>query len=283
MPDHVRINPAFRRHPDEAEIIGRLVVGFGEIELAHCRNAAKALRFYRMALYDTVMNTLYRIRSTSTRIETADNLMRPMFVDEKLGAEYADCVRQILHCQKIRNQFAHCNWADDAESVGLFFTDLQSTELSAAGEFCDHVFKHVDAAILSRQEMFFSNTMDWLDYLDHEIATHQGKLDRNPWPLPAKLPPPLLHNPTAEHVPPWLGEGEKALHLARATAAQTGVPTPTRGQLELDAARAAKKARQEANNLRSRVGEARPAEYSGSEPNEPQQPQSPASQEEPKA
>jgi hypothetical protein len=55
MPSHIRVNPAFRRYPAEAEIIGRIVVGFGEIELAFCRNAARALRMSGVGMYDVMM------------------------------------------------------------------------------------------------------------------------------------------------------------------------------------------------------------------------------------
>jgi hypothetical protein len=93
-----RINPAFRRFPEEAAIVGRILTSFGEIEVSVCRNAAHATR-----LDHIVMKALYGIRVTSTRIETADPLMRATFVAHDLEADYSTMIGMIWHCLKIRN------------------------------------------------------------------------------------------------------------------------------------------------------------------------------------
>jgi hypothetical protein len=202
------------------------------------------------------MQTLYSIRVTSTRIETASNLSRHLFDKDGMTEDYSRCMDQIKFCLNLRNQYAHCNWADDT-AAGLFFADLQNSAVSAVGEFTEHIFRHIDVPLLERQEIFLSNTMDWLDYLDHELATRHGRLDRNPWPRPLAMPQPPFHNPVEIHVPPWLSEDQKALYVARAMAAKGGPPTPTPKQRDLDKARADKKAKQEENDRRSREGEAR--------------------------
>jgi hypothetical protein len=74
-PPQIRINPAFRRHPDEASIVGRLVVGFGELELAVCRNAGNGT-----GNYEVIMRVLYRQRTTSGRINTADALVQSAYI-----------------------------------------------------------------------------------------------------------------------------------------------------------------------------------------------------------
>jgi hypothetical protein len=112
MPDNIRINPAFRRHPEEAEIIGRLVVGFGEIEIAFCTTAAKTLQIHGASMYDRVMRSLYTIKVTSARLDVADQLMRPSFEKEGLAAEYLNTVDMVNCCRGLRNQYAHCNWTD---------------------------------------------------------------------------------------------------------------------------------------------------------------------------
>jgi hypothetical protein len=67
------INPAFYRYPAEAAIIGRLLAAFGELEFSVCNNAARAT-----GLGEIVWITLYRIRSTRSRLDAADALMRPL-------------------------------------------------------------------------------------------------------------------------------------------------------------------------------------------------------------
>jgi hypothetical protein len=249
MPDHIRINPAFRRRPEEAEIIGRLVVGFSEIELAASRNAGKAMK-----MHDSILRALYRQRSTSSRIDTAAALMEEESAKVGLRDLYEKCAQMVRHCLKIRNQFAHCNWADDPETPGLFFADLQTSAESPPGKF-EHTLRHVDAALLQTQEVYFSNTMEWLDFLDHELAEKQGRLGRNIWPRPPELDPPPAHNPPAQYIPQWLDEDQRALHLARAMAAQGGPPTPTPAQQALDRAREEKRALRQAQKERSDEGE----------------------------
>jgi hypothetical protein len=46
----------------------------------------------------------------------------------------------VLACLKIRNQYAHCNWADSDPKAGLFFADLQE---SAKREDWFTSWKHV--------------------------------------------------------------------------------------------------------------------------------------------
>jgi hypothetical protein len=237
-----RINPAFRRFPTEAALIGRILAAFGEIEVSVCRNAAQSLQ-----MYNTIMKTLYGIGITSSRIETANRLMRETFESSGLTDDHDTAMGLVRHCLKIRNQFAHCNWADHDEA-GLFFADLQA---SAEKPDFSHNFKHVDPALLQQQEDYFGVTMEQLEWLNQEIAVRQGRLRSHFWQKPIIPTPPPLHNPADQHVPPWLSEDQKALHLARALARQGGAPTPTPGQIALDKARAEVKERRRAHAERA--------------------------------
>lgn len=116
-----RINPAFHRHPDEAAIIGRLVVAFGELEYITVTIAGRAMS-HREAVY----RALYRLRATSSRIDAADALMRPTFIANDLDNEYGHMIGAVRYCLRIRNQYSHCNWADNG---GLFFTNLETRRL----------------------------------------------------------------------------------------------------------------------------------------------------------
>jgi hypothetical protein len=245
----MRLNPAFRRHPDEAAIVGRLVVGFGEIELAVCRNAGNGL-----GNYEVVMRALYKQRATSGRVDTADALIESAYADAGLAVMYASTMDMVRYCLKVRNHYAHCNWADDPNGSGLFFADLQVSADSPPGQF-EHLLRHVDVPLLEAQEVYFSNTLEWLDFIRHELAVSQGLVAVNVWPRPPELSQPPLHNPPDQHVPPWLNEDQKALHLARARAAQGGPPTPTPAQQALDKAREEKRAHKQAQRERSERGE----------------------------
>src|SRR5579862_2836783 len=97
------INPAFHRHPDEALLIGRIVAAFGELEyqFIHCAGLSVVAR--NNPDY-SILRALYRLRSTSSRIEAADAMMRAAFKVISLEAEYGVMFRSVRHCLKIRNQ-----------------------------------------------------------------------------------------------------------------------------------------------------------------------------------
>jgi hypothetical protein len=246
-----RPNPAFDRFTAEGALVGRILSSFGEIEVSICRNAAHAT-----GLGNTLMKALYGIRATSTRINTADRLMRSYFEQRGLLADYRNAIDAVWHCLKIRNQYAHCNWGDHHQA-GLFFADLQD---SADTHDFSQSWRHVDVPLLEQQFAYFGLTMEMIEFTYHEMGVKMGHIQSHIWPRPTVPTPAPLHNPPDEHVPPWLGEDEKALHLARARATQGGRPTPTPAQKALDKARAEKRARQAEQQRKSQEGEARAKE-----------------------
>ena len=78
------IMPGFDRHPEEAAIIGRLLVAFGEIEVTLAVVVGNvALRHLEQGL-----RTVYKVRGASSRLEMADALLRPRFSEAGLESEY---------------------------------------------------------------------------------------------------------------------------------------------------------------------------------------------------
>jgi hypothetical protein len=238
-----RINPAFDRFPREAHFVGRILACFGEIEFSVCRNAGHASGMPD----DAIPKALYRLRATSSRLDAADAIMRPVFALNGLIDEYRIADAGIGHCVRLRNQYAHCNWADN-ETEGLFFADLQGAAGAEIG--FELSFRHVDVPLLESQYAFFAYVMEWLSFLDIELGVRTKRLSTLSWPRPLELSPPPLHNPPETHVPPWLTEDQKARHLARALAAKGGAPTPTPAQQALDRAREARRSRRQADRDR---------------------------------
>ncbi len=218
----LRINPAFQRFPQHAAIIGRILVAFGELEFAFCRNAGLALDNHV-----TILRLLYNLRQTSSQLESADILVRPVFEAHGLLAEHETAYTMVRSCLTIRNQYAHCNWADDAlqPDSGLFFADLQD---SAQRRGFEHSWKHVDVPLLTAQEQYFSDTLEMLDFLKHEIALRRGKLISHAWPRRSEPTRPPPHNPESQHVPPWLSEDKSLRHKERAAEQQRAGQQPER-------------------------------------------------------
>lgn len=239
------INPCFDRFPVEGVLVGRLLASFGELEIYVCFLAEKATGLTR-----SVPIALYRIRATRSRLEAADGLMRAIFAANNLEDLYGEAMSSVFYCQRIRNQYAHCNWADDPSpnnSAGLFFADLTASAETSDFEI---FWKHVDPLILQSQLDYFEYTLEALRFIDHELAVRQGRLQSHVWPKPQVLQRPPLHNPELQHIPPWISADAKALHVARAQAALGGDPTPTPAHLKMEAAREAKRAQRQADRDR---------------------------------
>jgi len=249
------INPAFHRHKRTAVVIGRILAAFGEIELEHCRTCAKAV-----GREMPVLRTLYRIRMTSQRLDTAHTLGAPLFIEHDLGKAWDAAYGMVTHCLRIRNQYAHCNWGDHQPTprAGLFFTNLG--EAAADTPNLDYEWRHIDQRLATAQESFFVTTIESLRYLDREIATRQGRLKHHFWPRSLEQARPPLHNPPEEHVPPWLSAEDKAIYSARALAAREGGQAPTRAHLAMEDQRKRKRAAKAAQLQRSIDGEKKPKE-----------------------
>jgi hypothetical protein len=209
-------NPALEHFPNEAAIIGRMVVGFGELEYMACSLAAKC-----MPEYEATLRVFYSLRATSARIDSADMLMRAKYAAKGFQAQQETALKAVSLCLRIRNQYAHCMWGDHHEG-GLFFADLQD---SAKRMSWHPDWKHVGVPLLEKQEKFFGYTRLWLFYLEQvipEVSQYQ------PFPEPPAQSPPPLHNPEGTHIPPWLSEGQKALHILHAQEAEARASQPVR-------------------------------------------------------
>jgi hypothetical protein len=178
------INPAFKRHPNEAFLIGRIVVHFGELEVSFCQNNTTALD-----TFIPLMKALYSLKATSSRIDFLDGLMRNLYLGNGLVQEYDIAILMVRYCLRIRNLFAHCNWVDDPTGnyPGLFYADLQDSAKTPDFRFD---WKHVDAPLLQSHEDYFAETMEWLSYLHHELAVRLKKLSSHVWPRPSELEQP---------------------------------------------------------------------------------------------
>lgn len=202
-----RINPSFDRFPTEARLVGLILSSFGELELSICQAANAAIQSEDYA----VLKALYRLRTTSSRIDVAVELMQPIYCKFELDAAYSTAVGMVGHCLRIRNQYAHCNWADHY-TAGLFFADLQT---SARNKHFDHYYKHVDPPLLQQQYEFFAISLDWLRYADNLLAQKTGMSLGLVWSKPPESTPPPLHNPASAHIPPWLTKELQEAHLKR--------------------------------------------------------------------
>lgn len=185
------IIPAFGTYPEEGAIIGRLLAGYGEIELEINICLGQALQDENSAL-----KAMYSMRSEDQRIRVADALMRPTYAKVGLGNEFADAIGAIRFCRKIRNQFAHCHWYDH-KTNGLFFTNLE--DATYGDDETTLSFRHIDVPLLQQQEDYYCYASDCFVFLHKEIGRLRGEVRVHPYLMPSKIPQPNLYNPLEEH------------------------------------------------------------------------------------
>lgn len=245
MAEDIWINPALRRHPEEAAIVGRIVLAYGELELLVAECLAEFLHST-----DGARRVMFRTVGETARIRVADALMRFFYVGHGLEGEYGLAMGAMEECIGLRNQYAHCQWADDIRHPGLFFTNLQDPAKSATS--FDLWFKHLDVEVLSVQESFVNYTASALQYLKYECRLRTGQIRAHAFPKPAARKPPLWHNPPRLHVPPWLSPEDQQRHTERFREQQE--PDPQEPE---DKSQASKKERREARMWRAELNLAR--------------------------
>ncbi|MGE4064318.1 MAG: hypothetical protein AB7E79_13205 [Rhodospirillaceae bacterium] len=200
-------------------MIGRMLLNYGELEMM----LGTALGYALNNQSRTALRVLFRVTGESARLSAADALMRDYYIKNGKGAEYADMLGAFRWCTKLRNQYAHCHWADH-HHAGLFFTDL--SEPAKANDTFDFWFRHVDLQLLEQQKSFFDYTGDCLTHLDFEGERLHGMRPGHVFPMPSKRKRPSLHNPPEQHIPPWLTEEQKQRHIARAQAQKPSADPP---------------------------------------------------------
>lgn len=185
------IMPAFDRFPKEGSIVGRLLAGYGELELGLCFCAAEARNDF-----DMVFKAMFRPRGVSLRIEIGDAIGRPCFKAVGLTQDFAEAIAAMRHCLKIRNQYAHCYWTDDfGRSLG--FVKLETT--AEKNTRIDNVYhikaSDIDLPTLQAQESYFRYTFAVFDALRSEYKVKTGKLSKSAFAIPKKEPQPPLCKP----------------------------------------------------------------------------------------
>ncbi|MBN9310512.1 hypothetical protein [Devosia sp.] len=162
------INPAFTRFPEEANLLGQLVLGYGELDISFALMAGMAI-----GKQFEVLHAVHQVRSETARLDIAHALSSKAFSSLGLKDDYVEAKSAVKHCLKIRNQYAHCHWAD-LHVLGLGFINVEGDYFAKAEP---RFFKGVTVKLLQEQEAFF-------EYARHCVLTVQANIG----PLRANLP-----------------------------------------------------------------------------------------------
>ncbi len=173
--------------PKEAEIIGRLVVGYGELEFELLSVLTEVLESMT-----TATKVLFRGRGEEYRIQIADALMRNRFAAAKLLGPYQECIADLGYCRQIRNQYAHAHF-DGMSRDHLTFVHLER----AAKRNSDDLLVHrrpLTLDLLDDQETYFMFVQNCLTFLRCEYVLRTKGGDAHGLVLPTKIQRPPLDN-----------------------------------------------------------------------------------------
>jgi hypothetical protein len=176
------LNPAFHRCPEAGGIVGRIMAGYGELELGLGLVVVTATGQPR----DSVLREMFQVRYATTRLNQTRDRGLPGIRRLSLEEEYLHVVEQIRECMKLRHTFAHCIWADNFKiPETLFYTSLEEAAAESAG--FDYTWRRLDLEVLHAQEAYCVNTRNWLIYLEYEARFRVDERMRNVAPQPPAL------------------------------------------------------------------------------------------------
>ena len=187
------------RHPEERDLIGKIILAYGvlEVGLLECVRAALNDDIY------TATRVLYRLKSESNRLEVADALVRHKMAEQKLGAAWEDAYGAYKLCKNIRNSYAHSMWVSDPDGA-LRFGDLEKAAKTPTGPSKIN-FRPLGKTVLKEQYAYFTHAHHLILWALDQYQTATGlprKLPEGQFVIkPTRTPPPKLDSRGEAHPP----------------------------------------------------------------------------------
>jgi hypothetical protein len=176
----------FQKFPEEKDLVGSLLIAYGEIEFALFNLAAATLG----GTVENAMKIFFRIRGESARIEVSDAVVRPPLKKVGLEPKWTNAIGPLRLCRRIRNQYAHCHWMIFQEK--LWFIDFDGSAESN-NEDAPAIMHLANKGLLRQQLDYFAYTIDWLIYLMDEYEKRIGKTTSHDRKEPKSVAAPLLY------------------------------------------------------------------------------------------
>lgn len=149
------INPAFINFPEEELYLGRIVIGYGELEilLIHLSGVAINQKW-------PVLDACHSVRTETGKIDIAVALAKDAMRAQGLGDEFDLSVKYLRHCLTIRNNYAHAHWGEFQGTLKFMKADRAFERPLKPVEW-----RELPLDLIKQQEAFFENTRKWLLYL----------------------------------------------------------------------------------------------------------------------
>lgn len=182
--------PAFDRHIQTGQAIGRVVVGYGELEYEFCRLVAAAT-----CDYESARNLMFGARGETRRLNVGDELIRNLLPDGIFRTYYQETLGHLRYCLSIRNQYAHCQWTETMSGHDLAFVDLEEVaDANANGNAAIMTIHAIPQDLAEAQLEFFRTVSLWLNWIRLELDCDAGRSSRPHFlAIPMKPKRPALH------------------------------------------------------------------------------------------
>jgi hypothetical protein len=183
--------PVFQKFRVEAEIIGRLVVGYGELEFDLFDCVAMVV-----GNFDKTIKAMFRSRSETKRINIVETLGRDPYTNLALGDWFDEAINGMRYCVQVRNQYAHRNFYDDSGTLAFVNLEELAKREEIVNDLSSLIIKHVAPTLLEEQERYFVYVRATIAFLNSEGRVRSGKIKANPFDPHEKMvqPPHALEN-----------------------------------------------------------------------------------------
>lgn len=181
------ILPPFASFSEEGVIIGRLLAGYGELEIDLAMLAGEIVGDTGMAL-----RVLYRARGEAQRVNLADALARRKIKNEAMRCLFERTIAAMRQCTKIRNTFAHSNWV--AGPNCLMFVTLE--DMAARNHDLEEMYltQHdTPKSLLDEQEAYFIWVQDTFAFIKENWRYGDDEQSSPASAAPIEMPMPPLH------------------------------------------------------------------------------------------
>ena len=172
----------------ERDLIGRILLGYGEIEFTLLTVLGGVLNNNLTAL-----RTMYQLRSEVNRLAVVEALATPHYQAAGLGGQFKEGLDAANHCKTIRNQYAHATWKRSPKGV-LTFANLELPAKTKTPQ-ATVVAHPITEALLQKQWAYFEYTDHMLAWLNQQLVTKLGTGTAvKVISKPQRLSPPKLHS-----------------------------------------------------------------------------------------
>ena len=195
----------FENHPAERDIIGKLILAYGELEFLLLDLVRATLETSNEedepSAIVTAVRILYRLRSEANRLQVADAIARPKMTTLELLDPYLEAYSAIFTCKNIRNRYAHAQFL--SAHGHLRFGDLDAVAKTTEPDVQIN-FRLLTLEQLKKEFEYFVYAEHALMYAANQLRLKtgqelpQGAVIRKPQRIPA---PKLGNRPMARARP----------------------------------------------------------------------------------